>query len=143
MINKVTEAICIAINEEFGDEYRIYTDEVRQDLKEPCFFVLCVNTENRLFFNKRYFMRNMFCIHYFPKDEETGNAECMSAAERLFSCLEWINVNGDLTMGADMKSEFSDGVLLFFVNYDFFVYKTAERIPAMEDVKEDISVKGE
>ena len=143
MINKLTKAICIAINEEFGDGYRIYTDEVKQDLQEPCFFVLCANTENRLFFNKRYLMRNMFCIQYFPESEEAGNAECMSAAQRLFSCLEWINMDGDLTMGTVMKSEFSDGILLFFVNYDFFVYKTADKIPAMADVKKDIFVKGE
>lgn len=37
MINKVIDGISKAINEEFGDEYNIYTEEIEQGLKEPCF----------------------------------------------------------------------------------------------------------
>ncbi len=143
MIDKITEAIYIAINEEFGDEYSIYTDEVKQDLAKPCFFISCVSAESRVFFNKRYLVQNVFCIHYFPEDAQEDNRECLKAAERLFSCLEWINADGSSTMGTGMKSEFSDGGLLFFVNYDFFVYKAEDKIPAMEDVAKDISLKGE
>ena len=39
MINEIIEAISVALNEEFGDEYEIYRESVRQDLKEPCFFI--------------------------------------------------------------------------------------------------------
>ena len=39
MINSIIEGIAIALNGEFGDDYRIYVEKERQDLKEPCFFV--------------------------------------------------------------------------------------------------------
>ena len=39
MLNNVIAGIAIALNEEFGDDYEIYTEEIKQDLKEPCFFI--------------------------------------------------------------------------------------------------------
>ena len=43
MINKILDAISNALNEEFGDEYEIYSEDIKQDLKEPCFFIICLN----------------------------------------------------------------------------------------------------
>ena len=37
MINSIIEAISIALNNEFGDEYRVYADNIEQCLQEPCF----------------------------------------------------------------------------------------------------------
>ena len=39
MINSIIEAISIALNAEFGDDYTTYTEEQEQGLKEPCFFI--------------------------------------------------------------------------------------------------------
>ena len=43
MINNVIAGIAIALNQEFGDDYEIYTEEIKQDLKEPCFFITLLN----------------------------------------------------------------------------------------------------
>ena len=45
-------------------------------------------------------------------------------------------------MGTKMKYEVVDGILHFFVNYDMFVYRTAETVPVMEEVSSETSVKG-
>ena len=58
MIKEIIEAISIALNEEFGDSYTIYTENVKQGLKTPCFFVLCINPTNKIFRGKRYLSAN-------------------------------------------------------------------------------------
>ena len=142
MINTIIESISVALNAEFGDKYKIHREEKRQGLKEPCFFVQCLNPMEELFLWKRYFRQNQFCIQYFPEDKLHGKQECYAVGERLFSCLEYLDVGGDLVMGTKMKYEVTDDILHFFVNYDLFVYKVAESVPVMEEVSSETHVKG-
>ena len=142
MINTIIESISVALNAEFGDKYKIHREEKRQGLKEPCFFVQCLNPMEELFLWKRYFRQNQFCIQYFPEDKLHGKQECYAVGERLFSCLEYLDVGGDLVMGTKRKYEVVDGILHFFVNYDLFVYKVAEPVPFMEEVSSETHVKG-
>lgn len=140
MINSIVKAISIALNTEFGNAYKIYAEEVKQGLKEPCFFVFCINPTNELFLGKRYFRANQFCIQYFPstnKKKEESNA----VADRLYLCLELIAVDGDLVRAAKMHYEMVDGVLNFFLNYDLFVYRKEQTDP-METIETDTTVKG-
>lgn len=137
MINSIIEAISISINSEFGDDFTIYTESVEQGLNEPCFFISCIDPTNRLFFDKRYFRKNQFCIQYFPANKDRKKEECNDAAERLYSCLEYIAIGGDLIRGTKMNCEIVDGILNFFVNYDFFVYKGL-RSEKMEKLKKSI-----
>ncbi len=133
MINSIIEAIAIALNGEFGDSYKTYTEELRQGLKEPCFFVSCINPTNELFLWRRYFRENQFVVQYFPKDKQNARQECNAVADRLYLCLEWLNVTGDPVMGSRMHYEIVDDVLSFFVNYNMFVRKTEDKTP-MEDL---------
>lgn len=66
MINELIDSISIAINSEFGDEYEIYTESIKQGFSEPCFFIYNFNSTNDVFLGKRYFRENQFCINYFP-----------------------------------------------------------------------------
>lgn len=122
MINKIIDGICEALNGEFGDDYKIYTESVEQGLIEPCFFVQCLLPKKDLFFDKRYENINPFMVQYFPKSSES-NYENLNALGKLFECLETITVDGDLTMGSKMSGEIVDGILNFKVNYDFFTRK--------------------
>lgn len=142
MINSMIESISISLNAEFGDRYKIYREAKRQGLEEPCFFIQCLNPTEKLFFWKRYFRQNQFCIQYFPEDEFNGRQECYAVAERLFSCLEYLDVGGGPVMGTKMKYEVVDGILHFFVDYDLFVYKAAGSVPIMEGVSAETHVKG-
>lgn len=133
-VNLIIEAIAAALGGEFGEEYTVYAEEVKQGLSEPCFFISCINPSdrqllgnaNRHFLAARYYRENRFCIQYFPLDENNGRQESYDKAERLFGCLEEISVDGDFIRGTDMNFEYTDGVLSFFVSYNFFVYKTRE-----------------
>lgn len=141
MINTILRSISVSLNAEFGDKYTNYIEEVKQGLKEPCFFISCINPTNELFLGRRYFRSNQFCIQYIPKTRHQRREECNSVADRLYQCLEWITVCGHLTMGSKMHYEISDDVLSFFVNYDMYVYKILETEP-MSALKENVNVKG-
>lgn len=142
MINAIIEAVSVALNEEFGDKYEIHMEEIRQGLKEPCFFISCINPTNRLFLGNRYSRTNQFCIQYFPESGEKQR-ECNDVAERMWKCLEYITVCGAERpiRGTKMSCEVIDEVLNFFVNYDYFVRRVEER-ERMEQLKEDTGVKG-
>ena len=85
----------------------------------------------------RYFRSNQFCIHYFPKSNEP-NAECLEIVEDLYDILEMIEIDGDLVHGTEMSNEIDDGVLHFFVNYDFFeLRKPDEGYVVMEEFDYD------
>lgn len=139
MINKMTEAIAISLNAEFGDNYTIIKETSRQDLKEPCFFISCLNPTMKQFLGKRYFRENQFCIQYFPATVNM-NEECHAVAERLFDCLEYITESGDLMRGTAMNYEIADGILNFFVNYNSYMYKQQVNTP-METVEISNNVK--
>lgn len=142
MINSIIKSIGIALNAEFGDNYTTYTESVEQGLKEPCFFVSCINPSNKLILGNRYFRQNQFCIQYFPDNEHSKNEECHAVAERLFYCLEYITVYDDLMRGTKMEFEIMDGILNFFVNYDMFIYRVIDSHDHMEKILESISAKG-
>ena len=139
MINAIIEAIAIAINGEFGDDYRVYADKERQDLKEHCIFISCLSPSHTRILDRRYFQENPFVIQYIPQNGQREKEECNDTAQRLYDCLEWINVKGDTetgdpVMGSKMRYEIVDGVLHFFVHYNLFVARpyTAETMGSIE-----------
>lgn len=140
MINSIIESISISLNAEFGDDYTIYTESVEQGLSKPCFFIFCINPTNQLFLGKRYFREHGFCLQYFPVDNDQANREGNAVAERLYSCLESISVSGKRLRGTNMKYEIVDGVLNFFVNYDFFVCKKTNP-DFMEMLSENVATR--
>ena len=127
IIDALIGGITAAINTEFGDAYRIYTESVQQDLAVPCFFVRCIDPANELFFGDRYQLRNQFVIEYFPESEYEQNAELNEVFERLNHCLEYISITGDLLHGTDADSSRGDGTLQYFINYNFFGYRRDEK----------------
>lgn len=141
MIQKIIDGICLAISSSFGDDYEIYTESVEQDLKDGSFSIVPVNPTNSRFLGNRYFRENQFCIHYFPKTDKR-NAECLEVIEELCDLLEFIEVDGDLVRGTDMSNEMDDGVLHFFVNYDFFEFRKPDEA-YMEDFDYDSILKDE
>ena len=134
MINAIITGISLELGKEFGKRYKVYTEDVEQGLKEPCFFITCLNPTTKLFRGKKYFRTNQFCIQYFPENEKKANQECNEVAERLTWCLEYITAACDAMRGTNMHPEIVDGVLNFFVNYDCFVYRIGEQEEKMQQL---------
>lgn len=133
-INGIISAVSSALCEEFGERYTIYTEEVRQGLEEPCFFISCISPKDRLLignFNshvlgKRYYRQNRLCIQFFPENRERWREESYDTAEAMYLCLETLDCEGDLVRGTDMRYELVDGVMSFFIDYNYFVYVSRE-----------------
>ena len=142
MIKKVISAIAIALNQTFGDDYDIYTEPIEQGFEGPCFSIVCVEPVREQRLGNSYIHSNIFCVHYLT-DENTAEkrAECYSIADTLTNALEYITVDKNLVRGTKMHSEFSDGLLHFFVNYDTYSRKVIDKIP-MENIESNPSVKG-
>ena len=139
-INEIINGICLALSSNFGDDREIYTEAIEQGLEDGSFAIVCLNPTNSRFMGDRYFRTNKFCIHYFSKSDEP-KSECNDILEDLYDALELIEVDGELLRGTNMTSEMDDGVLSFFVNYDFFtIHKTDETF--MEHYDQSSDVKG-
>lgn len=92
--------------------------------------------------------------HQTVKDEKTKltksvdvvvlqDEPCRLSFEKMYDCLEYITTDGDTKpiRGSEMNHQVVNGVLNFFVNYDFFTVKTEDNTPmetmtASTDVKE-------
>ncbi len=147
MIKGIIDAISIAIDEKFNTEevptYEIYTNNVNQGLSKPCFSIKLVNSNLNHFRGNRYIRRNQFCVYYFPESEDELQEECMDVQEKLEDALEYVTADGDLIRGTDMDGHISsEDVLVFLVNYDFYVKKVAEVENFMETISSATDVKG-
>ncbi len=138
MINDIIKGVAKAIRNEFGENCRIYTDEVKQGLKEPCFFISTLNPQMKQVMGKRYIISCQVMVQYIT---EGGKSECNDVAMRLFEVLELITVSGDLARGKNMSYEVNDGVLSFSVSYDIFVYKTDEAKDYIESIEQRTEVQ--
>lgn len=142
MLNKIVDGISEKLNSVFGDDYKIYTESVKQGLCEPCFFIQLLNPANSRELGRRFFRENLFCIQYFPKSSEEPKSECYQMQDDLYIALEYITIDGNLQRGIKMHGEFIDSVLSFFVNYDMFVILTEEST-SMETLRtSQIAMKG-
>lgn len=120
MIQDIIDGIVAALLSVFPN-MTIYTEEVKQGLKEPCFVLQSVKPTREQFLGNRYYRTNLFSVQYFPQSKNDAKAECNSVTEKLFQALEYIMVSGDLQRGTGMNAEYFDGVLTFLVNFNLFV----------------------
>ena len=142
MVNDLIDGISVKLNQVFGDGVRIYSESVKQGLKEPCFFITVLNPTQNPMIGARYFREHSFDIHYFPS-KDGGNQEIQDVASKLFDALEYITLlDGDLVRGTEMHYEKVDGVLHFFVDYNFHVIKHKAPDAYMEELKQTGFVKG-
>lgn len=127
-VKNVLSGVSAALSAEF-DGFEIYLDDVPQGLAPPCFTVVCSPSVKQVI-GKRFRRDFDICVHFFPgTDEKYG--ECADAEERLFTALQYIDVDGDLLRGEDMSRKLSDGILSFNVRFGTFVLDT-EKAEAME-----------
>lgn len=137
-INDIRAAVFDRLAERFPDIER-YGEEIRQGFKEPCFFVKLLNASQTQELNTRYMRTHSFDIHYFPRKRK--NADAHDMAEQLYDALEMIEYNGVKYRGIDMNHEIVNGVLHFFVDYNFHVRRIVPDIPKMENMEQEGWVK--
>ena len=135
-INNIIVGVCNAVNTEFENAV-IYTEQVEQGLKLPCFFVYCKKLERQRYRGHRFLAKNRICIQYIPSGTVNMQSEMDAVAQRLFECTRYIDVceNGGeyLLDGTKAYYEKDEKVLNFYVNYDIF-YRITDEIALMEEL---------
>lgn len=139
MINKIVDGISNALNQEFGDEYEIYQNNVMQGLDEPCFFIAALEPSKDQLLQNRFLQRNPFDVHYFPKRWD-DNREMQEVAERMLDCLEWI-IPEEPIHGTEIRWQIEDGVLHFFVSYNVVRNRMIQK-DLMQEITQNITTEG-
>lgn len=141
MLNDIVSAISIKLHEAFGDSFEIYTGQVRQGLKPPCFIVSFVSQQRTQYVGAQSRLANLFTVTYIP--ENVGEwAECIGIQCRLAPALGYITVGSDLLRGTGINSQLIDGALVFTANYDYSVNTVAYEEAMGAFYAPDIGVKG-
>lgn len=141
MVSDIIDAISVALNKEFGDGYRIYSEEVPQGTVEPCFLIKAVEPSQTQIRGPRYRRDTLFDIHFFP-EHDNSYSEMHAVSERLFFLLEFIPLlDGNLIHGTHMRYETVDGVLHFFVQYNMIIRRVEDQ-DKMEEIDVQTALKG-
>ena len=139
MINKIVDGISKALNQEFGDEYEIYQNNVMQGLDEPCFFIAVLEPSKDQLLQNRFLQSNPFDVHYFPVDPD-DNRDMQGTAERMLDCLEWI-IPEEPIRGTEIRWQIEDGVLHFFVSYNVVRNRMIQK-DLMQEITQNITTEG-
>ncbi len=132
--NDVIDGISIKINKLFGDEYTIYTNNVKQGLDMPCFFIKSLPSSKKKLIGNRYENTDNIVIHTILEESEDIIEKLNDISAKLYGLEYIILLNNDILRGYDMKTEISDNVLLFFVTYKYFTYKNKAKETEMESL---------
>ncbi|EHQ92097.1 hypothetical protein DesyoDRAFT_5165 [Desulfosporosinus youngiae DSM 17734] len=136
-VNLIRDSIISVLDQNFPD-ISIYEEELAEDFEEPCFFVKLLSASQEQLLGQRYQRFHFFDLHYYGGSN--GNLHDM--AEQLYDKMELISVDGRLVRGTGMRHEIVDGVLHFFVAYNFYVLRRAESDRLMQSMKQEGYVRG-
>lgn len=136
MINSIKSGIAKKLDDTFVG-VPIFTDEIKQGLTEPCFFIKTVSSGQDPLLGRRFMRRQSFDVHYFPPKSESENSSISNVLEHLYEVLEFIYSDGSLLRGTGMNHEQVDGVLHFIVNYNLPVLRDETPQELMENLDLD------
>jgi len=118
-------------------ELPVYDEQVQQGFQEPCFFVLMLNSGQTKEVDRRYRRALLFDVHYFPADTLEKKSECHRVAEQLYEQLEYVEYDGNLYRGQNMRHEVVGDVLHFFVSFDIHLLRKKPIVPKMRTLEQE------
>ena len=119
--NDILLGVAEAIHTEFGAEYRIYTEPVRQNLSAPCFRIRTLNTGLTASTGRRRAMSLLISVQYFPRLPDS-ESECGAVLDRLLPILLRIRAaDGSVLHGDEPQGQLTDGVLTVTVSFPSFI----------------------
>ena len=138
-VNDVRRGVMNALKQRFPT-VKIYGEEIAQGFEPPAFFVKLFPVSHTREVGRRYLRAHSFDVHYFP-GSKYENEEMHDVAEQLYDALEYIDATGTKYRGARMNHEIVDGVLHFFVDYDFHVMRPVPDVPKMQTLEQEGWIK--
>ena len=120
----------------------IYQDILPMGYKAPCFFVNHVDTQVQLKLFNRYRVVANYDITYHPAERKFNSKEFSEVVEKMTYGLELVQLaDGNYVRGSNIRYEVQDGVLHFFITFDFFVIRAKDRGIKMEKLYQRYRLK--
>lgn len=120
----VLHAITRAIKKEFPD-YEIHTEKLKQDVKEPCFFVQEIYNKQKRLLSNRYKIETNFLIQVLC--ESLSNREKSALAQKLHEILEIVELDdGTKIRGRNRNFMIYEYCVNFSVDYTNFMIEVVE-----------------
>ena len=132
MLNKITQGIAVKLASVFGENCKIYQNDVAQGLSPPCFMIGVLKASVKPAVNGMIQGEYPFIVRYYPQNNG-HNDELIDVAAELSDALEIITAPALGTIrGTGMHGEIVDGILHYNVTYTLRMRKTEAERPTME-----------
>lgn len=120
----------------------VYGEDVMQGFEKPCFFIKILNSTLEKQLNRRYKKSISFDINYFT-NKENINADCNDTADKLYEVLEYVQASNSLYRATNKKHEVKDGILHFYLTFNFMIIKQMEEATKMQKLVGEAGLKNE
>lgn len=138
MVDKLVEALAENMKARWGEEYKIYTENVYQNAVKPCFFIECENVQKVQLLGGRFFLRVEMKV-VFDSDSDQKKLEGDKIIGELFVMMNCIKKDDRVYNGRKIHCNKENGNLTVRGVYDLFIRKEEEGYDMMESVE----IKGE
>lgn len=108
------------------DKPNIYAEHIKQGFLLPCFCIRCDKTEEKQLLAKRYKLFNKMEITYFPKKADNIIDDCNNILTMLYDNFSMLKFEKGFIKGENMEGFIQNGILKFYVEYNFYVFKKEE-----------------
>lgn len=127
MLKELMEAVAAKLKEGFGETCVVYYNEAPPEAEGPCFIILPRKAVRTPRLGRRYYQSCPLDIQFIPGQEDKG-ARLMTVAEQMMELLLLLTTEGgERFLGRDMSFEVQQGILHFYVSYNFFLLRPEEK----------------
>lgn len=121
MTQKLIEHISMQIDEIFNGA-TIYTSHMKQNFEKNSFFIRIIKNSEKAYLANRFKLFNKIEIMYTPKNEQCTE-EINHIKQILFEKMKRLKFEKGYIIGENMECEFKDKKLLFYIDYDFYIFR--------------------
>lgn len=141
MLNEFIETLAQKLIDVFGEDTIVYSENIPQGLKTACFYIRSINHSQKSMTKGRRKI-SQFDIMYIPVEGSLDTEqEINSILTELVDKMTNLEINGKVFKATEIRAEKVDGVLHYFVNFDFNTLYRKERAMETLELKE-VDVNG-
>ena len=126
MIKDIINGISVAIKEEFGESYNVYTESKIEGMIQPYFYLTSMSAKRKPKVSSRTLFENTMGIQYITS-HISPNSELYEVYERLTKCLEYITVNDELTRSLNNKVDFFERMFRYSIDFNIDIISCVDK----------------
>lgn len=136
-VQMILKPILQKLNKTFNSpdrKYPVYTKNVKQGVKLPCFFVRIIETNLDPQMSNFYFLRNLISVTYMSDTGDLYELEKIRF-KLLFGLKQIPTLKG--VEGYNLQAKIQGDNIIMFGNYDLFIEMVQEKEPYMRVLNDD------